>query len=295
MNDEKPKPPSDPLAWRKALTFEQAEGAAPLPAQLKPKEISRPLRVKLWQVLYADMRRSVDRNRFFGDWENVLFDMHVDRYSRMPDEFNNNAQFNILELRTIFETGDYVKVFGTLQWILRHPVCPMWLSEQINRELSAAGAAYHVVDRDTIAPIGSDAERETIMRTFVDLAASEFNGARAHLRKAAEELTAGHYADSVRESIHSVEATARVLDSGSTALATALGSLESKIKIHKALRQGFGNIYGYTSDEKGIRHPLLDDQKANVDEGDALFMIGACAAFVSYLINKARTAGLLAQ
>jgi hypothetical protein len=68
---------------------------------------------------------------------------------------------------------------------------------------------------------------------------------------------------------------------------------EGKIKIHRALKHGFGNIYGYTSDEKGIRHPLLDDEKANVDEADALFMIGACAAFVSYLINKARSAGLI--
>jgi len=30
-----------------------------------------------------------------------------------------------------------------------------------------------------------------------------------------------------------------------------------------------------------------------VDEYDALFMIGACAAFVSYVINKARGTGLL--
>lgn len=45
--------------------------------------------------------------------------------------------------------------------------------------------------------------------------------------------------------------------------------------------------------EKGIRHPLLDNAKAEVDEADALFMIGACAAFVSYMINKARLAGVL--
>ena len=32
---------------------------------------------------------------------------------------------------------------------------------------------------------------------------------------------------------------------------------------------------------------------AGVDETDALFMIGACAAFVSYLINKSRGAGLI--
>jgi hypothetical protein len=70
------------------------------------------------------------------------------------------------------------------------------------------------------------------------------------------------------------------------ALNGALARLENPAKIHPALKRGFGNLYGYTSDESGIRHALLDDGTANVDEADALFMIGACAAFVSYLINK---------
>jgi hypothetical protein len=43
----------------------------------------------------------------------------------------------------------------------------------------------------------------TIERAFADVAAAEFHGARAHLRKASEELTAGRYADSIRESIQS--------------------------------------------------------------------------------------------
>jgi hypothetical protein len=72
-----------------------------------------------------------------------------------------------------------------------------------------------------------------------------------------------------------------------------LGKLEKMAGIHGALKSGFSSIYGYTSDKQGIRHPLLDDPQANVDEADALFMIGACAAFVSYLIHKARLAGLL--
>jgi hypothetical protein len=58
------------------------------------------------------------------------------------------------------------------------------------------------------------------------------------------------------------------------------------------MKQGFNSLYGYTSDEQGIRHPMLDDGTANVDETDAIFMIGACAAFISYLINKARIAGI---
>jgi len=63
--------------------------------------------------------------------------------------------------------------------------------------------------------------------------------------------------------------------------------------IHGAMKAAFNSLYGYTSDEQGIRHALLEAGAPAVDETDALFMMGACAAFVSYLINKARRAGLL--
>jgi len=59
------------------------------------------------------------------------------------------------------------------------------------------------------------------------------------------------------------------------------------------MKARFLSIYGYTSNAHGIRHALLEAGAPSVDETDALFMIGACAAFVSYLINKARTAGLI--
>jgi hypothetical protein len=59
------------------------------------------------------------------------------------------------------------------------------------------------------------------------------------------------------------------------------------------MKRGFLSLHGYTSDENGIRHALLEEGAAKVAETDALFMIGACAAFVSYLINKARSAGIL--
>ncbi|QND42281.1 hypothetical protein HB770_10365 [Rhizobium leguminosarum bv. viciae] len=58
------------------------------------------------------------------------------------------------------------------------------------------------------------------------------------------------------------------------------------------MKQGFLRIYDFTSDEKGLRHSLLDKEASDVDESDALFMLGACSAFVSYLVAKARAADL---
>jgi hypothetical protein len=285
----------DPYAERRKITFEQAEGAA-LPSQLKLKEISQELRAKVWDVIYTHLDEATQMGTRPGlkpPWKGILEYMHVHRDHALADEFENNARKLISKVKEIFEKGDYIAIFGWLQYVLRLSTCPRNLADEIERALRMGRAAYRVLDRNTIVPISSEAELETLKRAFADLAAGEFHGARAHLRKAAEELTAGQYADSIRESIHSVEATARVLAPKATSLSGALGQLESKAKIHNKLKHGFVNLYGYTSDEHGIRHPLLDDGTAKVDETDALFMIGACAAFVSYLIGKARSTGLL--
>jgi hypothetical protein len=45
----------DPYAERRKITFEQAEGAAPLPSQLKLKEISQELRARLWSLIHAHL------------------------------------------------------------------------------------------------------------------------------------------------------------------------------------------------------------------------------------------------
>jgi hypothetical protein len=53
-----------------------------------------------------------------------------------------------------------------------------------------------------------------------------------------------------------------------------------------SLKAAFGSLYGYSSDEEGVRHALVFSNETQVDEADALFMLGACASFVSYLLAR---------
>ena len=70
-------------------------------------------------------------------------------------------------------------------------------------------------------------------------------------------------------------------------LSLALDSLETAgLLNHPALKDAFNKLYGYTSDEKGIRHALLDKEAANVGLDEAMFMFGACASFAAYLVNR---------
>lgn len=286
----------DPFTHRKRLTFEQAEGAEPLPAQLQLKELSQGLRARLWDVVYRSFKDSReygdDRPYFRQPWASIFEGMHIYRYHLMADEFENDFDELVRQTKIVFVDGNYLAVFGWLQWVLRTGNAPYEFDEEIGRALHRSGAAYRLLEGRTIVPVGSATELATLEQAFADLVASEFHGARAHLRNAAELLTAGKWADSIRESIHAVELVAEVLEP-SGEFSKAMAKLEGSVKIHGALKQGFKNLYGYTSDQEGIRHPLLDEPVAAADEADALFMIGACAAFVSYLINKARAAGLL--
>lgn len=283
------------LDARRSITFEQAEGAEPLPTQLQLKELSRALRAALWNaVLSSIISASQDDGfgRYASDpWFTILKDEHVYRQHRMVDDFTSRLKVLQPALREEFESGSYIRVFGFLQYVIRHSKCPPGFPRAIDSALTWGHAAYRILDK-TVFPKGSPAEEETIKRAFVDLAATEFHGARQHLRNAAQELSDGNNAGSIRESIHAVESVVSVLEPKGD-FSKALAKLDAKVGIHGAMRAGFGSLYGFTSDEKGIRHPLLDLPSAQVDETDALFMIGACAAFVSYLINKSRAAGLL--
>lgn len=284
---------------RMKLSFEQAEGAAPLPSQLQLREISRELRAVLWDAVHDHLNGAINYvsygDNYVGEpWSIILKAEHVFRQHKMTDDFNTDPEHIIRQVRSIFEDGNYLAVFGWLEFVLKHRSCPPDFAAEIDEILRYCSAAYRVIDRHVISPISSDTEHETIVKAFADLAAAQFNGARAHLRSAASHLTAGAYADSVRESIHAVEAVGRTLDPSANTLNKALARLEQKISIHPAMKSGFVSLYAYTSDEQGIRHALLDDSvAAKVDETDALFMLGTCAAFVSYLVNKVRASGLL--
>jgi hypothetical protein len=115
-----------------------------------------------------------------------------------------------------------------------------------------------------------------------------FKPVKTHLQRALElfsDRKTPDYRNSIKESISAVEAYCSILtiDSNAT-LGQALKVIEKNNIIHPALRNSFSSLYGYSSNADGIRHALLDDD--NLRQEDAKFMLVACSAFVSYLIQK---------
>ncbi|WDA11659.1 hypothetical protein [Paracoccus marcusii] len=283
---------------RKSITFEQAEGEHPLPRQLRPKELTAELRSLVWATLYEtigkhDVGHVYPDLRIMDPWHSIMRRHHVFRLHLPSDEYDPSFDKNMTILKRIIFQGDYLKFFGFLEWLLRLDIGHADMSQRIDHALIYAKAAYRVVDNDTIAPYASEQEAVALEAALHDIRQAGFSGASQHLRAAASLATGGKWSDSIRESVHAVEASARMLAPGTRELGPALSALERNEVVHAALKKGFGAIYGFSSDEQGIRHPLVDDPKARPGEEEAMFMLGACAAFISYLINKGRQAGLV--
>lgn len=91
----------------------------------------------------------------------------------------------------------------------------------------------------------------------------------------------------IQQSVTAVETVANVINGDSNkSLGKALSELQmSGVTIHPALRDGIGNLYGFTSDAPGIRHGK-ESKDQYVDEATARFMVVTCSAIVNYLLAQ---------
>ena len=157
---------------------------------------------------------------------------------------------------------------------------------QYNEILEQEKAGYRIVLNE-ITPITNDAEIETIEQA----ATTPYDSVNQHISKALAhyaDLKNPDYENSVKEAISAVEAMCCIITGTSGKQATlgnAIKKLEDKgVHIHGGMKQGFKDLYGYASDENGIRHGGKDFK--SVPPEDAKFMLISCSAFVNYLIEK---------
>lgn len=143
-----------------------------------------------------------------------------------------------------------------------------------------------------LVPLDSEVDLEAINSALDN--AKPFKGARAHLEQAAALLSDRKnpdYPNSIKESISAVESVCRAV-TGEATLGGAVKRLKGAgVKIHPALEQAWLKMYGWTSDEDGIRHGGIE--AADADQSLAKYMLITCSAFVSHIIESGRKAKLI--
>ena len=155
-----------------------------------------------------------------------------------------------------------------------------------NEILEDEASAYRILNNQVV-PITNDFE----LKAIEEASGTPYNAVNKHITKALDlfsDRKNPDYENSIKESISAVEAMCCIITGMSGANAT-LGKALKKLKengvhIHSAMESAFSSLYGYTSDENGIRHGGIDFTEAPSE--DAKFMLISCSAFVNYLIEK---------
>jgi AbiJ N-terminal domain 4 len=162
------------------------------------------------------------------------------------------------------------------------------LTAEFNKVLEQEVAGYRILE-GIVVPISDAAQIDAIRSGLEASTTDPLGGVHEHLASSLRLLSDRNkpdYRNSIKEAISAIESAASVLTCASKAeLKDALRFLEGKGRLHPALREAFVKLYGWTSDEDGVRHALMEE--SSLDFADAQFMLVVCSAFVHYLVAKA--------
>ena len=274
--------------------FAEREGYEPAKA-IQFESMDRELTVGLWNDIYTCyFEKSDNRYHSINRLENPLFFALWDKHLFLElDQIPTDGATYVYELKKHYRNYDWKGVFDLIEAILRlsqDTEEAKKLRKRCKETLESKNAGYRLIN-DLITPITSNVEIETIE--------SALNSApslvRVHLAQALEHLSDREepvYRNSIKESISAVETLCCLIaDKPNASLGEAVNLISKSevVNFHPAFAEALKKLYGWTSDEEGIRHSLMDE--SNLSQEDARFMLVACSTFTNYLIVKADKAG----
>ena len=261
---------------------------------LQKDNMTEKLKNKIWDTLLNilewlcehgswDLNYSIDYsidNNFIIDFSNQFWL----KWDTVPREEGKFKQFLWTKIFSSWNSiYDYIELLFRWQDIIDFNKT-VKLNE-INRILKEENSAYRVSQNGLVLPISNEEELESIHEANTN----PYAPVNEHIQKAISlfKKEPADYANSIKESISAVEALCQIIiDDKKATLGKAIKKLKEKgVIIPPALEEAFNKLYGYTSNEGGIRHALSEgDTPPTFD--DAKYMLVSCSAFVNYLISK---------
>ena len=223
---------------------------------------------------------------YITDIEKVMTEMGF-YYDIPKGSFDNDK--NASNLRYFLTDYDKLKWYDIYDFIEKSLYVVKYdkkLLNEYNRIMEEEGVLYRIIDWKVL-PIVNNEEIASIESAIE----TQYDSVNKHIEKALtlmSDRVKPDYENSIKESISAVESLCSIITGvkgKDNTLGNMLDLLEKNcVYIHGSLKEAFKKIYGYGSDEKGIRHAGAIEKEAKGE--DAIYMLVSCSAFVNYLIAK---------
>ena len=234
------------------------------------------------------------KHRFFQPLINSLWT----EFFKLPiDELPSNSKFILFIKKYIFEK-EWYEFYDLIECVLSTQKSNIYdgythiynsynFIKDINLVLKSELSAFTIINYQ-ITEITSEQEIQSIEEALANT--NPFSGIQQNLNQALKLMSDRQkpdYKNSIKESISAVEALAmQLLEDNSITLGKAIPRLRTKYELHPTLMESLNKLYGYSSDESGVRHG--SPKESSLSYIDAKFMLVACTNFINYLIEKTK-------
>ena len=287
------------------MTFSQRMGFIKARDAIQVDSLDTETRVALWNVIAPYLGatlRAIEVTAIKEIWTEV-FHLPIDSIPNQnthPYVSLSNDELRYRYIKDSFLGGEWNRCLDLLEFLANNENRNRWDDQGVgvfddddvvapkpseyNLILKKYMVGYRFVS-GILSRITSEDEIDSVESAIENAATS----VEEQLYKALQDLSDRehpHYAKSVQCSISAVEAQCCILlGEERVTLGDALNRLERQgVNMHSALKEAWKKLYGFTSDDAGIRHGSM--QPSDVDQDLARFMLVACSAFVTYLISK---------
>ena len=285
-------------------SFSERQGHIEVRTLTQRENLDDETRLALWNTLAPMMEVfAKGRERFDSQDDTVeqgiLLDLWTRDFQRARDERASTSYvWGLVKERVL--TGEWNEAMDILEAVVKYTGKHKTSRTQklqstvlgaLNNSFETHLVGYRFIGQE-ITPVDSNAEAEAITTAQTD--AAPIAGARHALDRAVELLAdraTPDYPNSIKESISAVESIVKKI-TGEGTLGAGLGKLDAAgLAMHPALKAAWLKMYGWTSDDDGIRHGEIE--AADADQALAKYVLVTCSAFVSYLIEEGSKRGLL--
>lgn len=251
------------------------------------EDLDNPTRKRIWNLLGNFYTRG-SYGKASEEDQNFLENIWDRHYKETIDHLKSLKKGQIYRhAREIVLSNHWYLVYDFIQATLRYyheDSLIEWFIEKCNKVLEDEKCGYRILGK-LITPITSPEEISEIDKSLE----YPYTPISTHIEKALtlmSDRTNPDYPNSIKESISAVESLCNIIvRNPNSTLGQAIKKLEDAgVELHPALVKGFSNLYGWTNDEDGVRHAMME--MSTVDQDDARYMLVTCSAFVNYLIAE---------
>ena len=276
-------------------SFSERHGFKTVRYEVQINDFDDDTRVAIWNTYYEhlqyllgsnepDLHRTLTRNATYY-WTKFL--------RKDLDQFTDYAG-SIWFLKGVLTKGQFWESLDFIEMVAQERLLSSRTArflESMNSVFEDHLVGYRIVGEQVVA-LDNRTEVEAVGEALEAVSTEPLSGVRHGLENAIRlfsDRRKPDFPNSVKESISAVEGMVRHI-TGKTKFSDGLAELQKKgVEVPTEIRRAWGTLYGWASQEDGVRHAAT--ALPTVDRPAARFMLVACSAFVTYLVDKSGSAG----